>query len=111
MTSIAIKTGTVNAAESGCRAVMEICDEQGNCCQTSTTGNGLDNPGDDREKGQTDIYTNTTLLGNCAQSEIDVKHLYLAPLIGCSNNWVISKQSLLHSHVCSEGQCKPVMNL
>ena len=70
MSSIAIKTGTVPNAQSDCRAVMELCDRQRNCCQTTPNGQGLDNPGNDRESGQTDIYTNTTLLGNCADKVI-----------------------------------------
>ena len=65
--SIVIKTGTVPSAESDCRAVMEICDKRGNCCQTNHNGKGLDNPGEDRESGRIDIYTNTTILGNCAE--------------------------------------------
>ena len=70
VSGIAIKTGTVPNAESNCSAVMEICDKDGNCCQTTPNGKGLDNPGTDRESGQTDIYTNTTLLGNCADEVI-----------------------------------------
>ena len=70
VSSITIKTGTVKDAGSDCRAVMEICNKDGNCCQTTPEGGGLDNPGDDRESGQTDIYTNTALLGNCADEVI-----------------------------------------
>ena len=48
--------------------MVEICDSQGTCCQTSS----LDNAGKDREKGQTDVYTNTAILGNCAQEVIHI---------------------------------------
>jgi len=68
VSSIAIKTGTVPNAQSDCRAVMELCDRQRNCCQTTPNGQGLDNPGNDRESGQTDIYTNRAVLGNCAHA-------------------------------------------
>ena len=67
VSSIAIRTGTVQNAESDCRAVMEICDKDGHCCQTTPNGKGLDHPGKDRGSGQTDIYTITAILGNCAE--------------------------------------------
>ena len=67
VSSIAIKTGTVQNAESDCRAVMEICDQDGHCCETTPNGKGLDHPGKDRRSGQTDIYTSTAVLGNCAE--------------------------------------------
>ena len=68
--TISIKTGTGQPAESNARVVVEICDSQGTCCQTSS--DGLDNPGQDRRKGQTDVYTNTAILGNCAQEVIHI---------------------------------------
>ena len=74
MATIAIKTGTKKYDGSSCRAVMEICGHgHGNCCQTSPDGRGLDNPDvQDRMIGQTDIYTNTTILGNCAEEVISL---------------------------------------
>ena len=64
MTEISIKTGTVKDAESDCGAELEICDDKGKCCKTSF----LDNkPGDDRESGQTNVYTKETILGLCAR--------------------------------------------
>ena len=72
MSTIAIKTGTEKHAASNARVVVEICDSQGTCCQTSSDGSGLDNPGDDRKKGQTDVYTNSAILGNCAQKVINI---------------------------------------
>ena len=63
---------------SRCRAVMEICDSDGNCCQTSPDGRGLYN-GKYRASGQTDVYSNTTILGNCAQEVISI--LILIPII------------------------------
>ena len=62
---IVTKTGTDQNAASNARVVVELCDRRGTCCQTSS--DGLDNPGPDREIGQTDSYTNTSILGNCAQ--------------------------------------------
>ena len=70
MSSISTKTGTRTFAESPARVVVEICDSQGTCCQTSS--DGLDNPGQDRRKGQTDVYTNTAILGNCTQEVIHI---------------------------------------
>jgi len=68
VTTIAVKTGTARYANSSCRAVMEICDAEGNCCRTSEKGQGLDNPGiPDHVHGEIDIYTNSTILDNCAQ--------------------------------------------
>ena len=63
MTEISTKTGTLIHAESDCGAELEICDNKGKCCKTSF----LDNkPGDDRESGQTNVYTKETILGVCA---------------------------------------------
>ena len=71
VSTIATKTGTINEnAGSNARVLVEICDSQGTCCQTSS--GGLDNPGQDRAVGQTDIYTNTAILGNCAQEVIHI---------------------------------------
>ena len=72
VSTIATKTGTVDHAGSNARVVVEICDSQGACCQTSSDGKGLDHPGEDREIGQTDVYTNTAILGNCAEGVIHV---------------------------------------
>ena len=73
MSSIVTKTGTIKDAQTDCRVVMEICDKDGNCCQTTPDGRGLDNPGNDREKGQTDTYTDAALLGSCANEVINLK--------------------------------------
>ena len=62
MSAISINTGTVANAESDCAAYLKICDNKGICCTTSN----LDNPGDDRVSGQTDVYTKQTILGSCA---------------------------------------------
>ena len=71
MTSIAIKTGTGKNDGSNCRAVMEICDSQGSCCKTTSDGSGL-HPGQNREIGQIDVYTNKTILGNCSDEVIHI---------------------------------------
>ena len=67
VSTIATKTGTRSGADSGSGVVVEVCDSQGTCCQTSSDGKGLDHPGKDRENGQIDEYTNTAILGTCAQ--------------------------------------------
>ena len=41
MSAIVIKTGPNTYDESDCSAVMEICDNLGNCCKTSTEGQGI----------------------------------------------------------------------
>ena len=64
MTEISIKTGTLEDAQSDCAVEMEICGVKGICCQTSHLNNV---PEDDRENGQTDVYTNQTILGSCAK--------------------------------------------
>ena len=78
MSTIAIKMGDGKWDGSKCRAVMEICDGDGNCCQTSPDGRGLYN-GKYRASGQTDVYSNTTILGNCAEEVISI--LILIPII------------------------------
>ena len=70
MATITTKTGAGHAAESSARVVLELCGSKGDCCQTSTAGRGLDNPGDDRRKGQTDVYTATSILGKCAEQVV-----------------------------------------
>ena len=67
MTEISIKTGLLNHAQSDCGAELEICDVEGVCCKTSKLNN---EPGNDRERGQTDVYTDETILGFCAK-EVD----------------------------------------
>ena len=60
---ISIKTGTTADAQSNCDAELKICDNEEICCKTSN----LDNPGDDRERGKTDDYTDPALLGHCGK--------------------------------------------
>ena len=79
MTEISIKTGIVKYAESDCGAELEICNVEGVCCKTSKLNNW---PGDDREIGQTNVYTREIILGACAE---EVKK--------CSIN------NLFHSHL------------
>ena len=67
VSTIATKTGTITYAGSPIRVLVEICDSQGTCCQTD----GL-NRKKDREIGQTDVYTNTAILGNCTQEVIHI---------------------------------------
>ena len=59
---VAIKTGTTARAGSEAVATLRICDGLDNCCQTED----LDNPGDDRVFGQTDVYEKS-LLSTCRQ--------------------------------------------
>ena len=70
MASITIKTGAGHAADSLARVVLELCGSKGGCCQTSTNGRGLDNPGNDRRNGQTDVYTAKSILGKCAEQVV-----------------------------------------
>merc|ERR1712226_849103 len=63
---IASKTGTGKYVGSKSRVVAEICDAQGTCCQTSSDGRGLDNSKVVRQAGQTDVYTDTAILGSCS---------------------------------------------
>ena len=68
MSEVAIKTGAMEDAESSARALLEICDDKGNCCNTSGSGLGLDNPGtSDRVRGGTDIYSDKAILGTCSE--------------------------------------------
>ena len=62
VTEISVKTGAESSAESDAVADVEICDGLGNCCQTL----GLDNHGNDRQKGQIDVYSGY-LLSDCSQ--------------------------------------------
>ena len=83
MSRIVTKTGTDQNAASNARVVVEICAREGTCCQTSS--DGLDNPGQDREIGQTDTYTNAAILGNCAQEVVYI--LTLGP-----NNTLVKRK-------------------
>ena len=67
MAIITTKTSAKENADSLARVVLDLCGSEGGCCQTSTDGRGLDNPGEDRRVGQTDVYTATPILGNCAE--------------------------------------------
>merc|ERR1711962_971866 len=90
VSSISIKTGSIQKAESDCKAVMEICDGERNCCQTSVDGRGLDNPGLDRQRGKTDVYTTPSLLGNCAQEGTLASYPVSAKLTsGGNNGWYV----------------------
>ena len=76
MSEIAIKTGNDIYDSSNCGALAKICDNVGKCCETWTEGKGLYNQGPNREKGQTDIYSNTTILGDCSKEVTEI-HFYL----------------------------------
>ena len=56
---ISIKTGTETRSGSDAVATMKICDGDNNCCETGD----LDNAGNDRSKGKTDVYENSLLSG------------------------------------------------
>ena len=78
VSTISTKTGTRKYSESPARVVVEICDIHRTCCQTSSTGRGLEN-GNDRKNGQTDVYTSTSILGNCAKEVLN--HILILGLI------------------------------
>ena len=76
---IKIKTANEDFADSKARAVLELCDPDGHCCQTSPDGRGLYN-GNTREKGQIEVYSDTTILGECAYEVIYMLTLVLVYL-------------------------------
>ena len=82
VSTIASKTGTVQHAKSKSRVVAEICDAQGTCCQTSSDGRGLDNSKVVRQAGQTDVYTDTAILGSCSQKVVYILTLGEEKLLG-----------------------------
>ena len=83
MSTIATKTGTANLADGrNARVVAEICDSQGTCCQTSSDGRGLDNSKVVRQAGQTDVYTDTAILGSCSQKVVYILTLGEEKLLG-----------------------------
>ena len=63
MTKISVKTGDETSAESDAVADVRICDGLGTCCSTL----GLNNAGNDRQKGLTDVYSSSYLLSNCSE--------------------------------------------
>ena len=76
VSEVSIKTGTIEDAGTLARALLEICDDEGNCCNTSQSGLGLDNPGTtDRVRGGTDVYSDKAVLGTC--SEVNILNLAL----------------------------------
>ena len=62
MTKISVKTGDEASAETDAVPDVQICDGLGTCCKTL----GLDNAGNDRQKGLTDVYSGS-LLSDCSQ--------------------------------------------
>ena len=62
VTKLFIKTGTRRNSNSDAVPTLEICDSFDKCCKTAD----LDNAGNDRENGKTDIYHNGRL-GSCKQ--------------------------------------------
>ena len=62
---IAITTGTRKHAQSKDNIMMRICDQQNNCCETSSNGWGS------RKRGQTKSYTGA-VLGSCGQVRFDI---------------------------------------
>ena len=62
VTEISIKTGTRSNSQSDAVPTLEICDGLNKCCKTTD----LDNVGNDRKNGKTDIYHNGRL-GSCKQ--------------------------------------------
>ena len=87
VSTIASKTGTGKYAGSKSRVVAEICDAQGTCCQTSSDGRGLDNSKVVRQAGQTDVYTDTAILGSCSQKVVYILTLGEKKVIrlGCAD--------------------------
>ena len=63
MTKISVKTGDEASAETDAVADVQICDGLGTCCKTLE----LNNAGNDRQKGLTDVYSGSYLLSDCSQ--------------------------------------------
>ena len=57
MTKISVKTGDEASAETDAVADVHIWDGLGTCCRTL----GLENAGNDRQKGLTDVYSGSLL--------------------------------------------------
>ena len=71
VSSIYIKTGDDQYADSDAKLQMKICDAQNNCCQTSS----LETQKDNLERGQIDVFTynadnSPSSLGNCAGNTV-----------------------------------------
>ena len=61
-------TGDIHPASSCCKAVITICDLYGNCCKTTSKGQGLDDLSkDDRERGNVDVFQGKHMLDTCSQ--------------------------------------------
>ena len=80
---ISIKTGTHTRAATDAVATLRICDSLNKCCQTGD----LDNHGNDRAKGQTDVYENS-LLSDCRQ--VVLCTTFLQQKIESENNTYLS---------------------
>jgi len=76
VTEISVKTGDESSAESDAGVNLEICDGLGTCCHTLP----LDNTGNDRKTGQTDVYSGSTL-SDCSQYSLDPSGQWTAQLI------------------------------
>ena len=63
MLKVAIKTLSREPDRNNAPVKMKICDLDQNCCDTSPEIN-------DQEPDQVHVFTNTTILGNCAQEVI-----------------------------------------
>ena len=81
MSKISIKTGNGRSQDSDCDAFLKICDANNNCCKTTSNSGGLDDPyKNDREKDETDMYTENALLNTCSVVSLFLK-LYLISFI------------------------------
>ena len=78
VTEISIKTGTRSNSQSDAVPTLEICDSFQTCCKTTD----LDNTGNDRKNGKTDIYHNGRL-GSCKQvasPHLNKTYILLGPI-------------------------------
>ena len=91
MTEISVKTGDESSAGSDAVADLKICDGLGNCCQTL----GLDNHGNDREKGQIDVYSGY-LLSNCSQVRVSLPFDVVLPLFSFQHTFDPSGRWTVH---------------
>lgn len=74
VSTISIRTGTEENAQSQCKAVLRICDIDHNCCETTSTNRGLDDTSKAdklRRSGNVDTYVSPQVLDQCAQAVLD----------------------------------------
>ena len=91
--SIQTKTGTGENSKSDDKITVRICDGVNSCCET----NDLDNPNkNDREEGQTDIFSGKEILNACFQKCFQSQNLEITVKMpnGESDGWCVDSIQL-----------------